>query len=170
MYRVGIGYDVHAFDNNLEDDAKIYLCGVQIPHKYRVIAHSDGDVALHAITDALLGSVAEGSIGVHFPPTDIKWKNASSEIFVRYAYELLTKKGYKIQNLDLTIICQAPKIMPYALDMRRNLSSLLNLNLEQINVKAVTTEGLGAIGRGEGVATQVIVMVKKALQKTQDKA
>jgi 2-C-methyl-D-erythritol 2,4-cyclodiphosphate synthase len=159
MYRVGIGYDVHAFDHSNGDH--VTICGIKISHKYKLLAHSDGDVAFHALTDAMLGSVAEGSIGVHFPPTDSQWKDVSSETFVRHAHKLVIQKGYEIQNIDLTIICQAPKIMPHALEMRENISKILNLKMDQINIKAVTTEGLGALGREEGIAAQAIVLITK---------
>lgn len=165
MYRVGIGYDVHAFD--LTCGNHITICGIKIPHKYRLVAHSDGDVALHALTDAILGSMAEGSIGIHFPPTDPKWKDVSSEVFVRHAHKLLSQKGYEIQNIDMTIICQAPKIMPYALQMREKIARMLNLETDQINIKAVTTEGLGALGREEGMAAQAAVLIQRTTsQKT----
>jgi 2-C-methyl-D-erythritol 2,4-cyclodiphosphate synthase len=165
MYRVGIGYDVHAFD--LKEGDYVTICGIKIPHKYSLLAHSDGDVALHALTDAILGSVADGSIGVHFPPTDPKWKDVSSEEFVRHAHKLLLQRGYSVQNIDMTIICQAPKIMPYALQMRQNIARILDLQIDQINIKAVTTEGLGALGREEGIAAQAIVLVHKdTSQKT----
>ncbi len=162
MYRIGIGYDVHAFDLQNITNSYITLCGIQIPYKNKLIAHSDGDVALHALTDAMLGSVAEGSIGTHFPPTDEKWKNTNSEEFVRHANSLINNKGYTIQNLDVTIICQEPKIMPHAMKMRENISSILNLEIDQVNIKAVTTEGLGALGRQEGIAAQAIVLVQRA--------
>ena len=165
MYRVGFGYDVHAFD--LKRGDYVTICGIKIPHKYKLLAHSDGDIALHALTDAILGSVAEGSIGIHFPPTDPKWKDANSEEFVRHAQKLLIQKGYGIQNIDITIICQAPKIMPHALQMRENIARILDLETEQVNIKAVTTEGLGALGREEGIAAQAIVLVHKDIsQKT----
>ena len=165
MYRLGIGYDVHAFEIRNTIDSYITLCGIQIPHKNALIAHSDGDVALHALTDAMLGAIAEGSIGVHFPPTDNKWKNCDSEVFVKHANFLIKNKGYKIQNIDITIICQKPKIMSYAMDMRKNISSILNLEIDQINIKAVTTEGLGALGREEGIAAQAAVMIYKTISQ-----
>ncbi len=163
MYRIGIGYDVHAFDllqgaNNLY----ITLGGIQIPYKHRLIAHSDGDVVLHALTDAMLGSIAAGNIGAHFPPTDDKWKDVSSKVFVQHANSLINDKGYTIQNLDITVICQEPKIMPYSIRMRQNISLILNLEIDQVSVKAVTTEGLGALGRQEGIAAQAVVLIHNA--------
>lgn len=159
MIRIGTGFDVHAFDDKENQNNYVILCGVKIPYKYRILAHSDGDVALHALTDALLGSVAEGSIGQHFPPTDDKWKNCSSEVFLIHANNLIKTHKFAISNIDITIICQEPKIMPYALQMRQNIATILCINLNQINVKAVTTEGLGAIGRKEGVAVQASVLI-----------
>jgi 2-C-methyl-D-erythritol 2,4-cyclodiphosphate synthase len=163
MYRIGIGYDVHAFDfKKNTHNSYITLCGIQIPYKHKLLAHSDGDVVLHALTDAMLGSIAAGNIGTHFPPTNDQWKDIGSEFFIKHANALINDKGYTIQNLDITVICQEPKIMPYAIKMRQNISLILNLEIDQVSVKAVTTEGLGALGRQEGIAAQAIVLIHKS--------
>ena len=159
MFKIGIGYDVHAFSS--ETCKWIIIGGIKIPHNRKIIAHSDGDVVLHALTDAMLGAMAEGSIGVHFPNTDEKWKNASSGTFIQYSANLMTKKGYKVGNIDLTVISHEPKIMPYALDIRKAIASLLQINIADINIKAVTPERLGALGRKEGIACQAAVLLIK---------
>ena len=159
MFRIGIGYDVHAFSS--EACQWIIIGGIKIPHNRKIIAHSDGDVVLHALTDAMLGAMAEGSIGVHFPNTDEKWKNASSGTFIQYSANLMTKRGYKVGNIDLTVISHEPKIMPYALDIRKAIANLLQINIEDINIKAVTPERLGALGRKEGIACQAAVLLIK---------
>ncbi len=138
----------------------IYLCGVKIPHKFAILAHSDGDVALHALTDSILGAIAAGSIGEHFPPSDNKWRNAKSEIFVRHAITLMKAMNGELINIDMTIICQQPKIMPHALMMKENLSDILAIKTSRINIKAVTTEKLGFLGREEGIAVQAISTVR----------
>ena len=155
-YRTGIGFDVHklGLGNN------VILCGIELPHNSALIGHSDADVSFHAITDALLGAMAEGDIGDHFPPTEEQWKNVSSEIFLQKAVELLSTKTGEIVNLDVTIICELPKIKPYKFKMRQNLSEILQTPLKNISIKATTTEGLGAIGRKEGIATQAIVTIR----------
>ena len=168
--RVGIGLDVHAFDMDSSSEYFIasktptkqniiYLCGIPIPHDFTVLAHSDGDVALHALTDAMLGSVAAGSIGQHFPPSDQRWKNARSEIFVRHALKILRNYEETINNIDMTIVCELPKIMPHAHIMNESLAHMLEIDVSQVNVKAVTTEKLGFLGRKEGIAAQVICMI-----------
>ncbi len=156
---VGIGFDMHAFDHEEGEQQHVMLCGVSIPHTHCLTAHSDGDVALHALTDAMLGSVAGGSIGTHFPPTDQQWKNAASIGFVKFAHDLIKEKRGRISNIDITIICQVPKIMPYATQMCQYLSNELQLDIDRINVKAVTTEKLGALGRKEGIAAQAVCCV-----------
>ncbi|CAL7961132.1 2-C-methyl-D-erythritol 2,4-cyclodiphosphate synthase [Alphaproteobacteria bacterium] len=159
-YRTGIGFDVHGFDKStISEDNHVVLCGIQISHIYRLSAHSDGDVALHALTDAMLGAVAAGSIGLLFPPTDIQWKGASSKIFVKHANSAISERKGIISNIDMIIICEIPKVMPHALEMRENVANMLNLSLDQVHVKAVTTEKLGALGRKEGIAAQVVCTV-----------
>jgi 2-C-methyl-D-erythritol 2,4-cyclodiphosphate synthase len=161
MIRIGSGFDLHAFDLNNPGEHLITICGIQIPFKFKIIAHSDGDLGLHAITDALLGALALGSIGTYFPPSEKQWQNASSKIFLDFAYHKILKAGYRINNLDITFITQEPKIMPYAIKMREFLSEALMTDQGNINIKAVTPEFLGAIGRIEGIAVQVSLLIIK---------
>ena len=156
--RIGMGFDAHKFQKTDKDNS-IMLCGLAVPSKYEIIAHSDGDVALHALTDALLGTIGEGDIGVHFPPTDAKWKNAASDQFVQHAYQLIKNKNGYINNIDLTIISQTPKILPYREKMRQKIATLLEINISQVSIKATTTEGMGFTGRREGIACQAIVAI-----------
>ena len=153
--RTGSGYDVHAF----EAGDHVILGGVKIPHSKALRGHSDADAALHALTDALLGAIGEGDIGDHFPPSDGKWKDAPSDIFLKHAAELVAKKGGRITNVDLTIICEAPRIAPHREAMRKNIASLLGIALDRVSVKATTTEKLGFTGRGEGIAAGAIATV-----------
>lgn len=153
--RTGSGYDVHAF----EAGDHVILGGVKIPYSKALRGHSDADAALHALTDALLGAIGEGDIGDHFPPSDGKWKDAPSDIFLKHAAELVAKKGGRITNVDLTIICEAPRIAPHREAMRKNIASLLGIALDRVNVKATTTEKLGFTGRGEGIAAGAIATV-----------
>lgn len=152
-FRIGQGYDVH----RLADGEELWLCGLKIDHPRGLAGHSDADVALHAVVDALLGAIAHGDIGSHFPPSDPQWKGASSAPFVAHAVKLVRDAGYAISNLDLTIICEAPKIGPYRDRMRGKLAELLCIEPSQISVKATTTERLGFTGRGEGIAAQAVV-------------
>lgn len=158
-YLSGIGFDVHPLQP-IENEAAIMLCGIPIPCKFKITAHSDGDVALHALVDAILGAIAEGDIGEHFPPTDLKWKNASSIQFLEHAVTLCHKKNGSIINVDITIICEKPKILQYKSAMRDQLAKTLELPLNRINIKATTTEKLGFLGRSEGIAAQAIVSIK----------
>ncbi|PIZ05215.1 MAG: 2-C-methyl-D-erythritol 2,4-cyclodiphosphate synthase [Gammaproteobacteria bacterium CG_4_10_14_0_8_um_filter_38_16] len=158
-YLSGIGFDVHAL-KPISSDHFLFLCGVKIPARYEIIAHSDGDVALHALVDALLGAIGAGDIGEHFPPTDPRWKNADSIQFVQYALQLCREKNAVIVNTDITLICEQPKITPFKKKMREKLVSLLQLDINRINVKATTTEKLGFLGRSEGIAAQAIVSIK----------
>ena len=146
--RVASGYDVHAFGAG---DAVI-LCGVSIPHPKKLIGHSDADVGLHALTDALLGAIAEGDIGVHFPPSDARWRGADSEIFLKHAASLVRERGGTIVHVDVTLLCEAPRIGPHRDEMRARIAEILGLNVSQVSIKATTNEGLGFIGRGEGIA------------------
>ena len=154
--RVATGYDVHAFGPG---DA-VVLCGVSIPHQKKLTGHSDADVGLHALTDALLGTIADGDIGVHFPPSDERWRGAPSELFLKDAAERLAARGGVIVHIDLTFICEAPRIGPYRDAMRVKLGEILGLALSQISVKATTNEGLGFIGRGEGIAAMATATVR----------
>jgi 2-C-methyl-D-erythritol 4-phosphate cytidylyltransferase/2-C-methyl-D-erythritol 2,4-cyclodiphosphate synthase len=157
MIRTGIGFDVHKFEQ--ADDAFVYLGGIKVPSKYKVIAHSDGDVLLHALTDAILGAIAADDIGVHFPPTDIKWKDANSTQFVKHAVKLMKEKGGSINNVDAIILAERPKVMPYKEEIRKNIAEMLEINIDQVNLKATTTEKLGFVGREEGLAAQVICTI-----------
>ena len=162
--RVGIGYDVHAF---AEGD-HVTLGGVRIPHRYGVRAHSDGDVALHALCDALLGAMALGDIGEHFPDSDPRWKGADSRRFLRHCAELLKQQGWQFVNADLTILAQAPRIGPHRAHMRQNIAGDLGVPIDRVNIKATTTEELGALGRGEGLACQAIVLLARVDGADQD--
>ena len=149
MFRIGTGFDVHAF----EPGNKIYLCGVEIPFDRSLAGHSDADVALHALTDAILGALALGDIGLHFPDTDEKWKKADSTIFLNWSIKQSEKKKLKLANIDLTIICEKPKINNYREQLIGNLSKICSIEHDRINVKATTTERLGFTGREEGIAS-----------------
>ncbi len=150
--RVGQGFDVHRFGPG----SAVILCGVKIPHSAGLKGHSDADVALHAITDALLGGLGAGDIGSHFPPSDPRWRNADSTIFLRHAVELVQRSGGQIRHVDLTLICEGPKIGAHRDAMRARLGELLGLPQTRVSVKATTTERLGFTGRGEGIAAQAI--------------
>jgi 2-C-methyl-D-erythritol 4-phosphate cytidylyltransferase / 2-C-methyl-D-erythritol 2,4-cyclodiphosphate synthase len=150
------GYDVHAFGPG---DAVI-LCGVCIPHRQKLIGHSDADVGMHALTDALLGTIADGDIGVHFPPSDARWRGAPSELFLKDAAARLKARGGEIVHVDLIFICEAPRIGPYRDPMRAKLAECLGLEVGQVSIKATTNEGLGFIGRGEGIAAMATATVR----------
>lgn len=153
--RIGHGFDVHAFDKG----SFVTLGGVQIPHTHGLKAHSDGDVALHALADALLGAAALGDIGQHFPDTDDQWKGADSRMLLRHVVSLIAEKGYQVGNADVTIIAQAPKMAPHILAMRENIAADLNVGLEDVNVKATTTEKLGYVGRKEGISVHSVCLL-----------
>ncbi len=153
--RVGMGYDVH----RLEAGEELWLGGILIEHDKGLAGHSDADVALHAIVDALLGAIANGDIGAHFPPSDDRWKGAASSAFLEHAAKLVAEAGYTVGNIDLTIICEAPKIGPHRDAMRQRIAGLLAVPLSAISVKATTTERLGFTGRGEGIAAQAVATV-----------
>lgn len=153
--RVGKGFDVHEF----EPGDHVTLCGVAIPHSAKLKGHSDADAGWHALTDAILGAVALGDIGDHFPPSDPQWKNADSGIFLKHAQTLAEEKGYRIDSCDITIICEAPKVKPHREAMRTRTAELLRLPLDAISVKATTTEGLGFTGRREGIAAEAIAVL-----------
>lgn len=154
--RTGSGFDVHRFAS----DRELVLCGLTIPHVQGLAGHSDADVALHAITDAVLGAMAEGDIGDHFPPEDDRWKGVSSDIFLRYAISLLRLRSGRVINIDLTIICEAPKIKPHRQAMRENVAAILGVPAHRISIKATTTERLGFTGRREGIAAQAIATIE----------
>ncbi|WP_417660689.1 2-C-methyl-D-erythritol 2,4-cyclodiphosphate synthase [Pseudomonas sp.] len=153
--RIGHGYDVHRFG---EGDF-ITLGGIQIPHHHGLVAHSDGDVLLHALADALLGALALGDIGKHFPDTDPKFKGADSRVLLRHVYDLIAAKGWLVGNVDTTIVAQAPKMAPHIEAMRTLIAADLQLELDQVNVKATTTERLGFTGREEGIAVHAVALL-----------
>jgi 2-C-methyl-D-erythritol 4-phosphate cytidylyltransferase/2-C-methyl-D-erythritol 2,4-cyclodiphosphate synthase len=153
--RVASGYDVHAF---APGDA-VVLCGVRIPHGQKLSGHSDADVALHALTDALLGVIADGDIGAHFPPSDERWRGQASRLFLQEAGSRVKARGGKIVHADLTLICETPRIGPHRDAMRANIADMLGLELNQVSIKATTNEGLGFIGRGEGIAAMATATV-----------
>lgn len=155
--RIGQGYDVHRF---CEGD-HIILGGVTIPYEKGLEAHSDGDVVLHALADAILGAAALGDIGKHFPDTDPEFKGADSRVLLRHVYKIVQEKGYKLINADVTIIAQAPRMLPHVPAMRTNIAADLLVDIDDINVKATTTEKLGFEGRKEGIAVQAVVLIEK---------
>ena len=153
--RIGHGYDVHKFGPG----DKLILGGVTIPYEHSFVAHSDGDVLIHALIDALLGAAALGDIGQHFPDTDVKWKGADSRQLLRAVAAMIASKGYKLGNADITIVAQQPKMLPHLDKMRLNLSTDINCNIDQINIKATTTEELGFAGRKEGIACHAVALL-----------
>ena len=156
-YRTGIGFDVHAFKKG----RKLVLGGIDIPFEKGLAGHSDADAVLHAITDALLGSLALGDIGKHFPDSDNKYKNADSSFFLTEVYKLVKEKDYSLGNLDVVIALQKPKLSPFIEKMREKVASMLNAEMEQVSIKATTTERLGFVGREEGIAAFATVTVVK---------
>ncbi|HAS6204646.1 TPA: 2-C-methyl-D-erythritol 2,4-cyclodiphosphate synthase [Vibrio vulnificus] len=157
MIRIGHGFDVHKFGG----EGPVIIGGVAVPYEQGLIAHSDGDVALHALSDALLGAIAAGDIGRHFPDTDDKWKGADSRELLKDVYRRVKEQGYKLGNADVTIIAQAPKMAPYIDAMREAIAHDLETDIRNINVKATTTEHLGFTGRKEGIATEAVVLLIK---------
>ena len=154
--RIGQGVDAHRWGPG----EAVWLCGVKIDHDQTLIGHSDADAGLHALTDAILGAVGEGDIGEHFPPSDPQWKGAASDRFLQHAVEILTNKGGRIVNADVTLVCERPKIRPHRDAMRQRLAELLGVPLDRVSVKATTTEGMGFTGRQEGLLAQAIVAVE----------
>lgn len=157
MMRIGNGFDVHAFG---EGD-HVTLGGVRVPHTHGVVAHSDGDVVIHALCDAIFGALALGDIGTHFSPTDERWRNADSRQFLRHAAMLMAQHGYALGNADITVIGERPKISPYAQAMRECLAADLDSDMGRVSVKATTTEKLGFTGRSEGIAAQATVLLER---------
>ncbi|WP_425050453.1 bifunctional 2-C-methyl-D-erythritol 4-phosphate cytidylyltransferase/2-C-methyl-D-erythritol 2,4-cyclodiphosphate synthase [Psychromarinibacter sp. S121] len=153
--RVGNGFDVHRFGNG----DRVILCGIEVPHTHELKGHSDADVGMHAITDAIYGALAMGDIGQHFPPSDNQWKGADSAIFLRHAGELATAHGYAISNIDLTLICERPKIGPHAAAMARKIASILGIEPGRVSIKATTSERLGFTGREEGIAAMATTLL-----------
>ncbi len=154
-FRIGQGYDVHAFG---EGD-HVMLGGIRVAHSCGVLAHSDGDVILHALCDAMLGALALGDIGVHFPPTDMRWKGSDSAHLLAHCNGLLRERGWQVGNTDITVICERPKVGPHALAMRERIAAVLGIALDCVSVKATTSEKLGFTGRSEGIAAQASVLL-----------
>ena len=158
MMRIGTGFDVHAFGAG----DHVVIGGVRVPHVQGVLAHSDGDVVIHALCDAIFGALALGDIGQHFPPSDPRWRHADSRRFLRHAALLMAQHGYVLGNADVTVIGEAPKVAPHAQAMRENLAADLDSEIGRISVKATTTEKPGFCGRGEGIAAQACVLLERA--------
>jgi 2-C-methyl-D-erythritol 2,4-cyclodiphosphate synthase len=155
--RIGNGFDVHAFGEGVH----VTLGGVRIAHARGLVAHSDGDVVIHVLCDAIFGALALGDIGQHFPPSDERWRHADSRQFLRHAAALMAQHGYALGNADVTVICESPKVGPHVQAMRENLAADLGCRLDRISVKATTTEKLGFTGRGEGIAAQACVLLER---------
>ena len=162
--RIGIGYDVH----RLVEGRKLILCGVEIPYEKGLLGHSDADVALHAIMDALLGAAALGDIGKHFPDTDPAYEGASSMKLLEAVKKLLDERCFVIENIDATIIAQRPKLLPYMEEMKKNVASALGLTEGRINIKATTEEGLGFTGSGEGISAQAVCLLQPLMDAVSD--
>lgn len=158
MYRIGQGFDVH----QLTEGRPLIIGGIEIPHEKGLLGHSDADVLLHTIADACLGAIGAGDIGKHFPDTDPKFKDADSAKLLEHVWKLVKEAGYELVNADCTIIAQRPKMAPYIEPMKNRIAEILQAEVSQLNVKATTTEKLGFTGRGEGIAAQVAVLLKKA--------
>ena len=156
--RIGQGFDVHAFG----DGDHVVLGGVRVPHDRGVVAHSDGDVVVHALCDALLGALALGDIGRHFPPSDPQWKDADSLAFLRHCDGLARARGWTVGNADVTVVCERPKVGPHVAAMRETLAAALGIAVDAVSVKATTTEMLGFTGRGEGIAAQAVCLLVRA--------
>lgn len=157
QFRIGCGYDVH----KLGEERKLILCGVEVPYEKGLLGHSDADVALHALMDALLGAAAMGDIGKHFPDTDERFKGADSMQLTLHVKKLLQEEGWQVNNVDVTIIAQRPKLAGYIAKMRANVAKVLDVAESVVNIKATTTEKLGFIGRGEGIAAEAVASIVK---------
>jgi 2-C-methyl-D-erythritol 2,4-cyclodiphosphate synthase len=160
--RIGHGYDLHCFGNP-GTAVSIRLAGVEIKHNQQVIAHSDGDVLIHALCDALLGAMSQGDIGQHFSDQDEHWKDAESRQFLRLVAELMGHQNFYLENADLTLICEAPRINPYRHKMCQRIAEDLSVDVERINIKATTAEGVGAVGRGEAMAAHAVVLLRRKI-------
>lgn len=165
MFRIGFGYDLHKFVINESPNATeshiIRLCATDVEHKYKIEAHSDGDVVLHAVVDAMLGAIAEKDIGHHFPPSDKKWQDADSKNFLEYTAKLMNEKHYRIGNIDITIVCERPKISPYREKMRENIANILQIEVDRVSVKAKTNEKMDSIGQGFAISAYAIIICYK---------
>jgi 2-C-methyl-D-erythritol 2,4-cyclodiphosphate synthase len=157
ILRSGIGYDVHQF----AEGRPLILGGIEIPHSHGLLGHSDADVLLHAITDALLGAAALGDIGQHFPPSDERWRNESSLVFLRHAVRLVQELSFTIANIDATVIAETPKLGPFSLAIRNAIATAIGLPLDAVSLKATTNEGMGFVGRREGIAALAIASIHK---------
>lgn len=155
-HRIGIGYDAHRF----EAGRRLVLGGVEIPHPFGLAGHSDADVLTHAIADAILGALAEGDIGQHFPPGAPEWKDVSSLVLLRHVMEIARRRNARVVNVDAVLVMEAPKVAPHAPDMRRALAGPLGLSVDRISIKATTNEGLDAVGRGEGAVAHAVVLME----------
>jgi 2-C-methyl-D-erythritol 2,4-cyclodiphosphate synthase len=156
LTRFGTGFDVHAF----QEGDHVWLGGVRVPHDRGVLAHSDGDVILHALTDAILGALADGDIGTHFPPSDPQWRGASSDRFLAHAVELMRRRGGILDHLDATLLCERPRLGPHREAMRQRIAEIAGIRIDQVSLKATTTEKLGFTGRGEGLAAQAAATIR----------
>ena len=157
MFRIGQGYDVH----RLVEDRDLWLCGVKVPHTHGLLGHSDADVAIHALCDALLGALALRDIGYHFPDTDPRYKGADSRLLLKEVVRLIKEKGWEISNVDVTIIAQSPKLKDYIEEMRLSLANVMDVESDQVSVKATTTEHLGFEGRKEGISATAVALIQK---------
>ncbi len=157
MFRIGQGYDVHRLVENRE----LWLCGVRVPHSLGLLGHSDADVAIHALCDALLGALALGDIGKHFPDSDPRYKGIDSKILLGHVMEMVRGHGYELGNADITIAAQKPKFAPFIPDMRRTLADVMHVDIDRVSVKATTTERLGFEGREEGISTTAVCLLQK---------
>ena len=155
--RIGFGYDIHP----LKRGRDLILGGVRIDSESGLEGHSDADVVVHAVIDALLGASGQGDIGIHFPNNEIEWKDISSLILLSHVYKLIDRKKYKVNNIDITIVLEKPKILYYYPDMKENIARILKMNVDQINIKATTNEGIGAIGKGEAIAVFCVTLLEK---------
>lgn len=156
-FKVGFGYDVHQF----AEDRKLFLGGIEIPHDKGLKGHSDADALLHSITDALLGALALGDIGTHFPDTDSEYKGIASKILLEKSYAMVLEKGYKVSNIDATVVTELPKLKPHIKEIRESISQILGLSVEQVSVKATTSEKMGFVGEGKGVKVYSVVLIYK---------
>nr|WP_230657497.1 2-C-methyl-D-erythritol 2,4-cyclodiphosphate synthase [Psychrobacter sp. I-STPA10] len=168
MIKIGQGIDVHAFHNNGEAQQFVVLAGVPIEHTHSLLAHSDGDVVIHALCDALLGALAMGDIGQHFPDSDDANAGIDSRILLRHVYSLVTQAGYKLGNVDITVMCERPKITPYSLAMCENIAADLQTEVSNISIKATTSEKLGFTGRKEGIMATAVVLLLRHDDKSND--
>lgn len=153
--RIGYGYDVHPFSTN----RKLILGGVQIPHEKGLLGHSDADVLLHAINDALLGSLALGDIGTHFPDTDMKWKDVDSAKLLKASLDMVLERGFRVGNLDATVVAEAPRLKPYIPQIQQNIARILDIDATRVSIKATTSEKMGFVGRKEGIAAMATLLV-----------